>query len=364
MSQHIREDINQLPAYQPIPDPAAVARELGLPEMAKLDTNETPYGPLPGVLDAAVLSLEYVHRYPDLTPVKLISTLASHYGLDPAGIAVGNGSAGLIESLVMGTTRTGDEVVYSWRSFEAYPLIASVAGARAVPVPRSPGYGHDLPAILDAITSRTRLIILCNPSNPTGTYLPPQQVEDFLGQVPDHVLVVLDEAYHEFISPRPETDTLATAALRKNVVVLRSFSKAWGLAGLRVGWLYGMPELTQAVRKCILPFSVNSLAQAAAVAALREEREMLRRAAETARERDRTAAALRTLTPGIPLSQGNFLWAPLGEKTAAFTEEAKRQGILVRGFPGEGARITIGTIAQNDFLIDRYPTILDRAQRN
>ncbi|MFI9825806.1 histidinol-phosphate transaminase [Streptomyces sp. NPDC052013] len=359
MSKHVRKEINQLPAYQPIPNPSAVAKELGLSTVAKLDTNETPYGPLFGVHAAITAAAHRVHEYPDLASTALTSALADHYDIDPEGIAVGNGSAGLIEAVIKGVASPGAEVIYSWRSFEAYPLITTIAGAVPRPVPRAPDHRHDLDAILAAINIHTRIILLCNPSNPTGTYLPPRQIVEFLDQIPRNVLVVLDEAYFEFITPRPSVNTLTMAALRRNVIALRSFSKAWGLAGLRTGWLYTNPALARAIRKCIVPFSVNTLAQAAAAAALTQEAAMNRRATRIAADRDRIVALLRKQTPEIPTSQGNFFWVPLRAGSASFAEAAKHKGIIVRSFSDEGVRITIGTTVQNDQLIAGYPQMLE-----
>ncbi|MFJ2061327.1 histidinol-phosphate transaminase [Streptomyces sp. NPDC087908] len=363
MSSHFRSDIVPLPGYQPIPDRDATALRLGIPDLAKLDTNEMPYGPLPGVREAVTDHLLRLHHYPDLTAAPLTSALAAHYRLDPDTIAVGNGSAGLIEALVRGTTCTGDEVVFSWRSFEAYPLITTLAGAVPVPVPRAPDHGHDLPALLAAITPRTRLLILCNPSNPTGVYLPPEQVESFLDQVPAAVLVVLDEAYREFAAPWSTTVAdRPNGTQRTNTVTLRSFSKAWGLAGLRVGWAHGAPELVRELRKCLVPFSVSSLAQVAAVAALREEHEMYRRVDEVIARRTRIAEELLTHAVGSPPSRGNFLWLPKGARSRRFADEALLAGFLVRAFDGEGVRITVGTEHDTTRLCQALPDILRRSQ--
>ncbi|MFD3330858.1 aminotransferase class I/II-fold pyridoxal phosphate-dependent enzyme [Streptomyces sp. NPDC058701] len=362
MSDLIRNEIRHLPDYQAIPDPVAVARELDIPALAKLDTNESAYGPLPGVLDAITEAAQYISRYPELNAAGLVGDVAGRYRLDPQGVVVGNGSAHLLEAVIKGVIRDGEEVLYSWRSFEAYPLIAAIAGATGVPVLRAEDYGHSLPDILAAITSRTRVVVLCNPSNPTGTYIPPDRVWGFVDQVPTDVVVVLDEAYYEFITPSPAIDSLYAAAQRPNVVVLRSFSKAWALAGLRIGWLYSSPLLARSIAKCIVPFSVNFLAQAAARAALHQEAAMLCRAREVAAERDRMVAALRHHTADIPSSQGNFLWLPLYNASLPFAVQAKKWGFLVRAFDGEGVRVTIGTTMQNTRFVINYPDIMRHAR--
>ncbi|WP_371666649.1 aminotransferase class I/II-fold pyridoxal phosphate-dependent enzyme [Streptomyces sp. NBC_00289] len=359
MSNYFRDEVNQLSSYQKIPDPNAVAKNLGLHRVAKLDTNEIYYPPLPGVAEAVQAELGKLHYYPDMTNALVVDALSHHYGLISEGLCVGDGSAALIEAIVKGVTCSGyDEVVYSWRSFEAYPLIATMAGAKPIPVPRAADHGHDLAGVLKAITPATRVIIICNPSNPTGAYMPLREIETFLASVSPSVLVVLDEAYREFIHPRPHFDTLPLASRVKNLIILRSFSKAWGLAGLRVGWSYSSPDLARGIQKCILPFSVSRIGQAAAVAALSQEEEMRRRAAEIAAERDALLAMVRLHTPEVPYSQGNFIWLPIGDLAAAFGYEAEQRGFIVRAFAGEGIRVTVGTAEQNADFVAAYPNVL------
>ncbi|MFY1674790.1 histidinol-phosphate transaminase [Plantactinospora sp. WMMB334] len=365
-----RADLDALPNYVPGRSPADLARELGLPEAIKLASNEVPYGLLPGVAEAVTEAVTEAHRYPDMGVLALRSALAERYGVDAERIATGCGSVALAEHLVRATCLPGDEVVYSWRSFEAYPIIAATSGATSVRVPNDAGHGHDLAAMAAAVTDRTRLIFVCNPNNPTGTSLRRAELDRFLGTVPDDVLVVLDEAYREFVTDPEVPDGLVTYGDRPNVVVLRTLSKAWGLAGLRIGFLVGQPEVAATVRKVVTPFSASLAAQAGALAALAEADEMRRRCALVVAERDRMIEALRKRLPagpagaggagsgGVPESQANFVWLPLGDASVPFAQACEARGIIVRPFAGEGVRVTIGTPAENDAFLAAADSVL------
>jgi histidinol-phosphate aminotransferase len=347
-----RADLAGLPAYVPGRSPADVARELGLPEAIKLASNEVPYGPLPGVVEAVTEAVAGSHRYPDMGVVALRDALAERYAVPADRIATGCGSVALAEHLVRAACEPGDEVLYSWRSFEAYPIIATTSGARSVRVPNDAGHGHDLAAMAAAVTDRTRVVLVCNPNNPTGTSVRRAELDRFLDTVGENVLVVLDEAYREFVTDPDVPDGLVTYGDRPNVVVLRTLSKAWGLAGLRVGFLVAQPEVAAAVRKVVTPFSTSLAAQAAALAALRQADEMARRAALIVAERDRVTAAVRDLVPDVPDSQANFVWLPLRDRAVDFGRACESRGVIVRPFAGDGVRVSIGTPAENDaFLV-------------
>jgi histidinol-phosphate aminotransferase len=346
-----RADLAALPNYVPGRSPADLARELGLPEAIKLASNEVPYGPLPGVVEAVTEAAAGAHRYPDMGVVALREALAGHYGVPADRIATGCGSVALCEHLVRATCLPGDEVVYAWRSFEAYPIIAATSGATSVRVPNRADHGHDLDAMAAAITERTRLVLVCNPNNPTGTSISQPDLDRFLASVPDDVLVVLDEAYREFVTDPAVPDGLATYGDRPNVVVLRTLSKAWGLAGLRIGFLVGHPEVAAAVRKVITPFSTNAAAQAAALAALDQADEVRRRCALVVAERERVTERIRKLVADVPDSQSNFIWLPLGARSVAFGRACESRGVIVRPFDGDGVRVTIGTPAENDAFL-------------
>lgn len=346
-----RADLDQLPAYVPGRSPADLARELGMAEAVKLASNEVPYGPLPGVVEAVTEAVAQAHRYPDMANVALRARLADRYGVDAGRIATGCGSVALAEHVVRATCLPGDEMVYAWRSFEAYPIIAATAAATSVRVPNTPGHGHDLDAMLAAITDQTRVVVVCNPNNPTGAAVRRAELDAFVDRVPDGVLVVIDEAYREFVTDVEVPDAIDVYGDRPNVAVLRTLSKAWGLAGLRIGFLVAAPEVAAAVRKVVTPFSTSVAAQAAALAALGQEAEVLRRCALVIAERDRVGEALRKHLPDVPDSQANFVWLPLGDGAVAFGVACERRGVIVRPFQGDGVRVTIGTPAENDLFL-------------
>jgi histidinol-phosphate aminotransferase len=351
MTRLTRADLDSLPSYVPGRNVADLARELGIGEAIKLASNEVPFGPLPGVPEAVAEAMRSSHRYPDMGVVELRDKLARRYGVDPARVVTGCGSVALAEHLAKATCLPGDEIVYSWRSFEAYPIIAAGSGATSVRVPNTAAHGHDLDAMADAITDRTRLVLVCNPNNPTGTSVRRDEIDRFLGRVPSDVLVVLDEAYREFVTDDEVPDALETYGDRPNVVVLRTLSKAWGLAGLRVGFLIAQPEVAAAIRKVVTPFSTSLIAQAAALAALDQEAEVTRRCALVVTERDRVTEALRKLAVDVPTSQANFVWLPLGGQAAAFGTACESRGVIVRPFQPDGVRVTIGTPEENDAFL-------------
>ncbi|MEV0717042.1 histidinol-phosphate transaminase [Asanoa sp. NPDC050611] len=353
-----RADLDALPSYVPGRSPADLARELGLPQAIKLASNEVPYGPLPGVVEAVAEAAANAHRYPDMGVVELREAFAERLGVDAERVATGCGSVALAEHLARVTCLPGDEILYSWRSFEAYPIIAATAGATSVRVPNTGGHGHDLRAMSAAITDRTRLIFVCSPNNPTGTAIPHAELTRFLDTVPDDVLVVLDEAYREFVTDPDVPDGLVAHGHRPNVVVLRTLSKAWGLAGLRIGYLVAQPTVAAAVRKVVTPFSTSAVAQAAALAALRQADEVARRCALVIAERDRVTTAIRELVPDVPTSQANFVWLPLGAGSAEFGAACEKQGVIVRPFQGDGVRVTIGTPEENDAFLAAAATAL------
>jgi histidinol-phosphate aminotransferase len=349
MTRLTRADLDALPAYVPGRNVADLVRELGIAEAIKLASNEVPFGPLPGVPEAVARAMTAAHRYPDMGVLELRDKLARRYGVSADRLVTGCGSVALAEHLVKATCLPGDEIVYAWRSFEAYPIISAGAAATSVRVPNTPGHG--LRAMAAAVTDRTRVVIVCNPNNPTGTAVRRAELDRFLDDVPSDVLVVLDEAYREFVTDEQVPDALETYGDRPNVVVLRTLSKAWGLAGLRVGFLAGQPDVAAAVRKVVTPFSTSLVAQAAALAALDAEEEVRRRCAIVVGERERVTEALRKLSLEVPASQSNFVWLPLGDRAAQFGAACESRGVIVRAFPGDGVRVTIGTPEENDAFL-------------
>jgi histidinol-phosphate aminotransferase len=303
------------------------------------------------VVEAVAQAAELAHRYPDMGVVALKEKLATRLGVDPDRVATGCGSVALLEHLARTACREGDEIVYAWRSFEAYPIVAATTGATSVRVPNQPDHGHDLDAMAAAIGPRTRLVLVCNPNNPTGTAIRRAELDRFLDAVGPDVLVALDEAYKEFVTDPDVPDGIEVYGDRPNVVVLRTLSKAWGLAGLRVGYLVGSPDVVRAIGKVVTPFSTSAVAQAAALAALDADDEMRRRADLVVTERERVFSRLHKLYPEVPATQSNFVWLPLGDRSTAFAAACEEAGIIVRAFAGDGVRVTIGTPDENDTFL-------------
>ncbi|HEX4833092.1 MAG TPA: pyridoxal phosphate-dependent aminotransferase [Trebonia sp.] len=342
-----RPVLDTFPPYRPGRVPVPVA---GQAEAHKLSSNESPYGPLASVAEVIAEAGRSVNRYPDNGAGLLSGTLAARFGVPVGHVAVGCGSVGALKQVIETVADPGNEVVYAWRSFEAYPPLCELAGVTSVRVPLR-GEAHDLGAMAAAITPRTRLVIVCNPNNPTGTTVAGAELAAFLDQVPGDCLVVLDEAYREYVRDEAVPDGIGLYRDRPNVAVLRTFSKAYGLAGLRVGFLIGHPPVAEAVRKTMLPFSVSSIAQAAAVASLAAEDELLERVDATVKERTRVRDSLLADGWTVPPTEANFVWLRLGEETTAFALACDAAGIAVRPFPGEGARVSIGTPEANDAFL-------------
>ncbi|MBA4862970.1 histidinol-phosphate transaminase [Streptomyces sp. PSKA54] len=345
-SPRLRAELEGIPTYKP-GKPAAV----GGPVAYKLSSNENPYPPLPGVMETAIAAAGSFNRYPDMACTGLMNELADRFGVPLSHLATGTGSVGVAQQLLQATSGPGDEVIYAWRSFEAYPIITRISGATPVQVPLTEGEVHDLDAMADAVTERTRLIFVCNPNNPTGTAVRRAELERFLDRVPSNVLVVLDEAYREFIRDPEVPDGVEIYRQRPNVCVLRTFSKAYGLAGLRVGFAIAHEPVADALRKTAVPFGVSQLAQEAAVASLRAEDELLGRVGCIVCERNRVVEALRAQDWVVPETQANFVWLRLGERTADFAAACEQAGVVVRPFPGEGVRVTIGETEANDIFV-------------
>jgi histidinol-phosphate aminotransferase len=342
----LRAAVAGLPAYK-----AGRAAKAGSGPAYKLSSNENPYPPLPGVLEAATEAAGVVNRYPDFGSAELLDELARQFDVPVGHLAVGTGSVGVAQQLLQAAAGPGDEVVYAWRSFEAYPILTQIAGATPVQVPLK-DETHDLDAMAAAITERTRLIFVCNPNNPTGTAVRRAELERFLDQVPADVLVVLDEAYREFVRDEQIPDGIDLYRDRPNVCVLRTFSKAYGLAGLRIGYAIGHPPVAQALRACAVPFGVSNIAQAAAVASLRAQDELDLRVQALVTERTRVFAALRAHGVQAPDSQANFFWLPLGEQNAKFAEACEAAGVTVRPYGDDGVRVTIGEPEANDLAVE------------
>lgn len=330
----IRPEIAALPAYKQ-------GKQAGA-DAFKLSSNENPFDPLPGVVQA-VQAAHGFNRYPDATAARLRARLAERFDVADGHIHVAAGSVSILFQLAQATSGPGDEILFSWRSFEAYPSLAVVAGSTAVTVPNDPAGGHDLDAMSDAVTDRTRMIIVCTPNNPTGPIVTQAAFDAFLARVPRDVLIVLDEAYAEFVTDSDAVDGARVLAARHpHVVVLRTFSKAYGLAGLRVGYAVGDPRVLAAARSTGIPLSVTAAAEEAALASLDAEDELRARVAELAERRDALAARLRDVGWDVPVAQGNFVWLPAGDRALEVAAAFDAAGLIVRPFAGDGVRISIG----------------------
>lgn len=344
----LRDALDRLPAYV-AGRPASGHSEL---TPYKLSSNENPYPPLPGVLEAIASGAGVTNRYPDPASAALVDELAARHGVPREHLALGTGSVGLLQQVVQISSGPDDEVVFAWRSFEAYPIMTIIGGATPVQVPLRADETHDLDAMADAITERTRLILVCTPNNPTGTVVAQADLDRFLARVPDDVLVIVDEAYVEFVRDPAAVRGIETYRDRPNVAVLRTFSKAYGLAGLRVGYAVAHEPLAEALRKAAIPFGVNSLAQVAAVASLAASDELEVRVKELVTERERVLAALAEQGWVLSDSQANFVWFGLGSDTTAFAAACQDAGLTVRPYGSDGARATIAEREANDRLIE------------
>lgn len=349
-----RRILDDIPAYVP-------GKPATDPDVFKVSSNESPY-PLPAsVAEAISASIATIGRYPDLGVTAPREALAAHLGVDVENVGVAAGSVGVLGQLLDALCEEGDEVVYPWRSFEAYPIAIGVAGGRGVPVPLTSDHRHDLSAMAAAVTDRTRVVLVCSPNNPSGTTVSQAELDAFLDAVPDTVLVILDEAYREFVDPAEAEhfDGLATFRARPNVAVLRTFSKVQGLAGLRIGYGLMPADALVAMAKVAPAFGVSAPAQAAAVASLQPEAiaEFERRTGHLVAERKRVEQGLEEMGwefggEGLPRSQGNFVFFPFEESEgAAFTAFCAERGLIIRHYGNDGARATIAEDAANDRLL-------------
>ena len=357
MSIEFTSRLRDIPVY-----PAAETYEFG-GELVKLASNESPWAPHPSVIDAIQEQLGTLNRYPDPDKGLLRKRLAERFETNPGRVAVGNGSCELVLAAGEALLEPGAEIVYAWPSFSMYPHLAAASGARALTVPLDPEGRHDLEAMAREVTVATRLVLVCNPNNPTATALPVDEIDAFVGSLPRHVAVILDEAYVEFSTMQDPDESLPLIERHPNLVLLRTFSKVYGLCGLRVGYgLCGSEEFRIAVDTVRQPFSVNALAQAAAVEALNHQDEVERRVERTAIERLHIEDELEERGLWTSDSQANFSWFSLGDRDeAAVLGELAARGVIVRGGAALGEeghiRVTYGTRPEND----RFLAALDEA---
>ena len=351
MSVRLRPELADLPAYTP---------GKTVPGAIKIASNETVHGPLPSVRAAIERAADNINRYPDNGYVELKERLAKHVDFAPEHISVGCGSVSLCQQLIQITSTVGDEVLFGWRSFEIYPLQVRTAGATPVQVPLT-DYTFDLDAMLAAITDRTRLVFVCNPNNPTSTVVDPAALARFVEAVPSHIVIALDEAYVEYIRDDLVPDSLGLVRKHSNLVVLRTFSKAYGLAGLRVGYAIADADIITALGKVYVPFTATSISQAAAIACLDAADELLARTDAVVAERARVTATLRNAGYIVPPSQANFVWLPLPGRAQEFANDSANDRVIVRPYGDEGVRVTVAAPHENDaFLAFAQRWIKDR----
>ena len=348
-----RAAVEGLPEYKPGRSAAQAAAEHDLAEAIKLASNENANDPLPSVATAVAEAALGMNRYPDHRCMEVREALAERHGVALDQVTVGSGSVGVLQQLFASYVDPGDEVVYPWRSFEVHPVFCAVSAAQAVTVPLV-DHAFDLDAVAAAVTDRTKLVILSTPNNPTGTVCSTEALLGLLAAVPGDVIVVIDEAYREFVTDPAVADPIeAIVPGHPNALVLRTFSKAYGLANLRVGYAVGHPGIIGALDKVALPFIVSGIAQTAALASLAPQAsaELAERVAGILAERDRMSTAMAQLGWPVVPSQANFLYLPVGAEAMDLFVRLEKQGLVTRPFEGEGVRITLGTPEENDRLL-------------
>jgi histidinol-phosphate aminotransferase len=347
----LRPEVTPMVPYAPGLRASEVRTRSGRPRIHKLSSNENPYGPFPEALAGMAAILPHLNRYPDGAARALKRRLAEHLGVDERYLVVGNGSNELLTLLAEAVLEPGDETVFAWPSFVVYPMCTALMGATAVRVPLTQGQVHDLPAILEAITERTKLVFLCNPNNPTGTIYDKLAFEEFLERVPEHVLVVVDEAYFEYVISSEYPNGLEYFDGIRPLAVLRTFSKMYSLAGARVGYGVMPEEMVAAIDKVREPFNVSSIGQVGAYFSLGDEQETRTRRGQNAEEKDRLYGSLDRLGISYVISETNFVYV-LTERPAELFETFLGQGVIVRDFGTAPAlRIGIGTPEDTDATI-------------
>jgi histidinol-phosphate aminotransferase len=363
MSVQFSHKLAQIPGYVAGAPAGKAPESIAEEGIAQLASNESPFGPHPAVVEAIARAAAATNRYPDPSAGLLRRRIAERYETDPAGVALANGSCELLLAAAMALCEPGAELVYAWPSFSMYPYMAPLSGAREIRVPLADGDVHDLDAIAAEVTAATQLVVLCNPNNPTGTHIPAARIGEFCERMPDHVVVIVDEAYVEFQLDDDPDDSLDLRKNFPNLVLLRTFSKVYGLAGLRVGYALCSPSFRSAVDAVRQPFSVNAIAQAAAAEAIRHSDDVANRVERNLVERVTVEEGVRELGLETPDSQANFSWVDLGDAAEEEVVSALgERGILVRpgtplGGPGH-IRVSYGTSEENARFLEGLSQII------
>jgi histidinol-phosphate aminotransferase len=351
------DKLARIPHYEPGTSLDDARARAETPDAIKLASNESPFPPHPAVLDAIARAAAGINRYPDPAARALRRAIADHHETEPGRIAVSNGSCELLLAAALALCEPDDEILFAWPSFSIYPYLAPLCGAREIRVPLADGYVHDLDAMLEEVTAATQLLIVCNPNNPTGTHIPADRLAAFVEGVPDRTTIVIDEAYVEYQTNDDPDMTLDLLVRHPNVVLLRTFSKCHGLAGLRAGYAICSPQFRAAVDVVRQPFSVNALAQVAATEAIRHQDDVADRVEKNLIEKVFVEEELHEMGFATAESQANFAWIDLGDRDEAeVVESLAKAGVAVRpgtplGGPGH-LRITYGTHSENQRFLD------------
>ncbi len=365
MSVKFAQKLKRMPHYSAGLDMQAARDRYKISDVVKLASNESPFSPAAAVQEAIADGLKDLNRYPEAGAASLRRAVAEHHDLPVGQVTVGNGSCEILLAAAEALNELGTELIYAWPSFSMYPQMAALTDTVPTTVPLTEGYEHDLDAMADAINERTRLMVVCNPNNPTGTYLSSDEISKLLEKVPDSVCVILDEAYTEFQTVEDPDTSLDLMKRYPNLVLLRTFSKIHGLAGLRVGYALCSGEFRDAVDAVRQPFSVNRLAQAAAVEALKHSDDVTRRVEQNVVERLWVEEELQRLGLKSPMSQANFSWIDLGSNEEDnVVESLAEKGVIVRPGKALGAegyiRVTYGTRTENERFISAFEEVLNQ----
>jgi len=353
-----RPAVDHMPAYRPGKAASQAEAEHGITNAIKLASNENPLPPIESIVDAVAAAARGANRYADHRATAVRERLATWLGVPVDAVTVGAGSVGLLQQLFLTYVDPGDDVVYPWRSFEVYPVYTQLMAGTAVTTPLTAAHAFDLDAVADAVTDRTKLVLLATPNNPTGTAVSTADLAKLLDGISPTTIVVIDEAYREFLDPTLGDPVRELVPRNPNVVVTRTFSKAQGMAGIRAGYAIAHPEVIASVDKTLFPFAVSALAQAAAIAAIDAEAEIGRRVANILSERSRVIAELTAVGWKLPDAQANFVYLPIGEQTDEVYLGMERLGVVTRPFAGEGIRVTISTPEENDRFLDTLAKVM------
>lgn len=343
-----RPAVAELPAYRPGRDASQAEAEHGITNAIKLASNENPEPALAAIVDAISAAAAGVNRYADHRATPVRAALADHLGVDIEQVTVGSGSSGVLHQIFSTYVADGDEVLFPWRSFEVYPIYTRLAAGRQVDVPLNDELGVDVDALIAALTPATKVVVVATPNNPTGVLCPTADLARLAVAAGNDTIVVVDEAYREFAPADGDDAVRDLVGTHHNVVVTRTLSKAQGLAGLRLGYAIGHPGVIADIDKVAVPFAVNALAQAGALAAIAHADEITERVERIVAERSRVVDVLRTVGWWLPEPAGNFIYLPVGDGAVALAVALEKVGVVVRPFDGDGVRVTIGTPEEND----------------